>query len=937
MSDIDQLDGNDSVTSESSSDDSFLNYDTDDEVDPILDPAVLAPVPNQVPVQGQPVQLEVVPDVSTQPSPLPLCMMLNARSLYNKADNFKSLLHQITPDITIVSETWERQKQTLENLISSENFKVISYKRPKTGKGQPGGGCAIIYNDDRYKVTRLEIPVPNGVEAAWALFTPLSSNVHHKVKKIAIGTYYVSPRSVYKEATIDHIVENIHFLRSKFDNEIHFLIGGDLNRLKIEPILDSFGALKQVISTGTRKGATLENIITDLHSFYHPPTTLPPLQLDEGKRGADSDHQVVIFAPLSNINFIKERKKKTITTRPLPNSGFISFGQDIIKHPWDEVLLAENLNSKVSNFHQTLRFKLDKHFPSKTVKISNLDKKWFNPSLKSLHRKVQREFYKHRQSEKWKGLKKKFKKMKRQAIKGFYSKFVTDLKESEPGKWFKMAKRIGALDQMNSGEITVDELDGLSNKVCAERIAQSFASVSNEFSPINLSALPCYRPTTKPPQVEEHEVHKKINKLKDTKSTFHLDLPNKVRKEFSVDVTAPLTDIINTSLRDGEYPQLWKIEYVTPVPKVTQPKTMKDLRKISSTSDFSKVYESFLKDWIMEDISPYIDIGQFGGRTGMGTEHMLVCLVNRILKLLDNNTDPTAVIAAMVDWTSAFDRQDPTLGIQKFIRMGVRPSLISYLTDRKMRVKFNDVLSNVYQLIGGGPQGTLLGGIEYLVQSNNNADCVDQEERFKYVDDLSILEVLCLTGLLVEYDTWKHVPSDISTDQMFLPPEATKTQHNLNEIARWTDENMMSINITKTKYMIFTRSRTDFATRLMVNGQKIDQVTEQKVCGVWITDDLKWEKNSKELSKGAFARVSMLTKLKYVGVCQSDLIDVYKLFIRSLLEYCSIVWHSRLTEEDMRVLERVQKTSLRIILGESYESYPSALEACNLNTLYESA
>ena len=323
----------------------------------------------------------------------------------------------------------------------------------------------------------------------------------------------------------------------------------------------------------------------------------------------------------------------------------------------------------------------------------------------------------------------------------------------------------------------------------------------------------------------------------------------------------------------------------------------------------------------------------------MGTEHMLICLVNRILKLLDNNTDPTAVIAAMVDWTSAFDRQDPTLGIQKFIRMGVRPSLIpvliSYLTDRKMRVKFNDVLSDVYQLIGGGPQGTLLGGIEYLVQSNNNADCVDEEERFKYVDDLSILEVLCLTGFLVEYDTWQHVPSDIGTEQMFLPPEASNTQNNLNEIARWTDENMMFINITKTKYMIFTRSRTEFATRLTVNGQTLDQVTEQKVCGVWITDDLKWEKNSRELSKGAFARISMLTKLKYVGVCQSDLIDVYKLFIRSLLEYCSVVWHSRLTVEDMKVLERVQKTSLRITLGEKYESYPSALEACDLKIFYD--
>ena len=413
VSNIDQLDGNDSVVSDnlsddSLSDDSFLNYDTDDEVDPILDPAVLAPVPNQVPVQGQPVQLEVVLDASTQPSPLPLCMMLNARSLYNKSQHFKTLLHQISPEITLVSETWERQRQTLENLISLENFKVISYKRPKIGRSQPGGGCAIIYNDKRFKVSKLELPVPEGVEAAWALFTPLSSNVHHKVKKIATGTFYVSPKSIHKEATIDHIIENIHFLRSKFDNEIHFLLGGDLNRLKIEPILDSYGALKQVISTGTRKGATLGNIITDLHSFYHPPTTLTPLQVDEGKKGADSDHQVVVFAPTSNKNVMKQRLKKTIITRPLPNIGYISFGQDIIKHTWDEVLLSKDINSKVSNFHQTLRTKLDKHFPAKTVKISSLDKKWFTPTLKSLHRKIQREFYKHRQSNKWKVLRRKF-------------------------------------------------------------------------------------------------------------------------------------------------------------------------------------------------------------------------------------------------------------------------------------------------------------------------------------------------------------------------------------------------------------------------------------------------------------------------------------------------------------------------------------------------
>ena len=119
VSDVQQLD--DSVNSDSSSHNSSLDYNTDDEVDPVLDPVVLAPVPNQVLDHGQPIQLEVVEDPTIQHSPLPLCMMLNARSLYNKSENFMTLLHQITPEITLVSETWERQKMTLEDLFPSLN------------------------------------------------------------------------------------------------------------------------------------------------------------------------------------------------------------------------------------------------------------------------------------------------------------------------------------------------------------------------------------------------------------------------------------------------------------------------------------------------------------------------------------------------------------------------------------------------------------------------------------------------------------------------------------------------------------------------------------------------------------------------------------------------------------------------------------------------
>ena len=98
------------------------------------------------------------------------------------------------------------------------------------------------------------------------------------------------------------------------------------------------------------------------------------------------------------------------------------------------------------------------------------------------------------------------------------------------------------------------------------------------------------------------------------------------------------------------------------------------------------------------------------------TEHMLVNLMDRILKLIDQNPTRAAVVASMLDWSSAFDRQDSTLGVQKFLSMGVRPALVpilaSYLTDRQMQVRFNSKYSTTHKLPGG-------------IQSNDNAECVD--------------------------------------------------------------------------------------------------------------------------------------------------------------------------------------------------------------------
>ena len=371
--------------------------------------------------------------------------------------------------------------------------------------------------------------------------------------------------------------------------------------------------------------------------------------------------------------------------------------------------------------------------------------------------------------------------------------------------------------------------------------------------------------------------------------------------------------------------------------QVNNPKVFKDLRKISCTSDFSKLYEGFLKEWILNDIHPNLDPSQYGNEAGTGTDHLLLAFVDKVLKLLDTTENYTAVIAAMVDWRAAFDRQDPTLAINKFLKLGLRPSLVqiivSYLQDRKMTVKFNEKISETHDLPGGGPQGTLLGGIEYSVQSNDNVDFLEEDEKYKYVDDLSILEFICLSGLLVEYDVHSHVPSDVGVDQLFLPSASFDTQSHLGRISSWTDENLMQLNEEKSSYMIFSRSIENFATRLTLNNIKLEQLHDVRLLGVIIQDDLKWDSNTADVCKRAFARLSMITKLKYVGVSKEDLLDVYCLYVRSLLEYCCVVWHSALTKEQTADLERVQKISLKIILGDEYSEYKSALNQCNLETL----
>ena len=73
--------------------------------------------------------------------------------------------------------------------------------------------------------------------------------------------------------------------------------------------------------------------------------------------------------------------------------------------------------------------------------------------------------------------------------------------------------------------------------------------------------------------------------------------------------------------------------------------------------------------------------------------------------------------------------------------------------------------------------------------------------------------------------------------------------------------------------------------------------------------------------------------LKYAGVSTEDLIEIYCLFVRSSAEYCAVVFHSSLTQEQSNKLENIQKTSLKIILGDNFVNYEAACEMTGLKKL----
>ena len=534
--------------------------------------------------------------------------------------------------------------------------------------------------------------------------------------------------------------------------------------------------------------------------------------------------------------------------------------------------------------------------------------------------------------------------------KKYKTKIETEVSEGKRGNSYSALRKLdyGSQNSKQGFSLPSYEEEDLSPDQSAERLAEYFSSISQEFEPINLDNFPPWikekliegklDPTK--PVLEDWQVYLKLKKSKKPNSQVPGDLPVKLVKEFTPELSKPVSVIYNKITQSGVFPRQWVVEYQIAIPKVYPPMSEDDTRNIAGTAYLSKQYESFIGDWIFPYVEPYLDPGQCGGLKGSSITHYLVKLLHFVHMNLDKR-DPHAVLMALVDLEKAFNRVSHQLVIEDLADMHV-PGwllliLISYLTERSMFMRYKGSTSSNKLLPGSSPQGAFLGILLFIIIFNGAAlrPSVPRQLsslNLKYIDDLSMLASFNLKKVLV---------NDPVRNILVLPVQNNPLQDQLNTLEEFTSHKLLRIKESKTNVIKFTFTKKyDFPPELVIRGfnDQLAVVRETKLLGIIISCDLKWAANTEYICKRAYKKMWTLRRMKKLDVEPTIILDVYMKEIRSIVELAVPAWHSGLTIKQVADIERVQRVALNIILsdcntGKCDMSYDMALVTLELEPL----
>ena len=560
---------------------------------------------------------------------------------------------------------------------------------------------------------------------------------------------------------------------------------------------------------------------------------------------------------------------------------------------------------------------IEKNAPMKTsIKRNNHKVPWFTAELKRL---IERKntmlqlWYLHRRNEDrtiYRKLKNHVNHLKRRLKSEHYSEKIEEFQKKPRLLWNLYKEITGNTKQMES--IEPDFMD----KAKANEFNNFFAKVGSKIQEkLNITAEPPDLPEKGFEFKEETEetVSKLIARIRSDVATGNDNVNAKLVKDAKETITPSLTQLVNLSYRTKVFPDIMKEAIVRPLFKKEDKEKPEFYRPVSILPVISKVFERSATNQMMEYLEKngIISNTQHAYQRNHSTVTCLADLVDEIRRRRDRNE--TVGIVGM-DLSKAFDSINHNILMKKLIEVGAGPNMItwmkSYLTNRKQCVKFKKVVSDEEEVLSGVPQGSILGPVLFIIFTNSLANDLNMYKLSSYADD---------TQVIISARSPKEMKEGIE-EVMRIAQE-------------WYTSHSLLNNLTKTEIMIVTSKKNqkkykELEYNIEENGstKKIKGKEKMKILGVWIDEDINWNKQISTMKAKAFNNARNLCRVNNLLPMKTK-VQLYNSYVASQLSYADIIWGG-CSLENKKKLQKVQNFSLRSMTGK-----PSAEARSSLNFL----